>query len=444
MIRKSAVPDAVRALLSDALIVSFSNGILKAANAVIFILVVRTLGKTVAGLFSITTSYVAIALGLALLGLDEILIRESNRQQSASRLFMNFLGARVGLTLLSALALALLLVSARLYEPRFTLLILLFASGQVGDGVLLLCQALFVAQGRTKLVLLTSASISLVRILAGVVIIALGGELVHLFFLYVVTSYAGAGLALWVAQTRILQEPPGQLLSAIKLPYVLQRIRGSFSFFWINLFVLLEFQMDVVLLSILKTVPDVALYGSAITIFTAAWIVPQSYRTAIYMRLAEAYRRSQSGFWHYLRTAAIWSFMLGLMAGLVLAASAPLLFQVLYPDGYGAGVTVLQVLSIQIFLAFANAPATRGLLTLHKERLAAILAAVVFGINLAANLLLIPRYGPLGAAWAKVVSGTAFCLLIYVSLAWARPGRHLADSVVESAYAAQCRSDNQF
>ena len=408
--------DTLRSLLSDALIVSISNGILKASNAVIFILIVRTLGKTVAGQFSITTSYVAIALGLALLGLDEILIREAHQQEDTTILFMNFLAARIGLILLSILLLALFLVISRLYEPSLNALILLFACGQIGDGVLLLCQALFIAQDRTNLVLLISASISFVRILAALAIVALGGGLAHLFLLYVVTSYGGAGVALWLAKDRIFRASRDQLLGFVNRSYITQRIKQSFSFFWINLFVLLEFQMDIVLLSILGSVSDVALYSSALTIFTALWIAPQAYRTSLYVRLAKAYQHTRSGFWRFLRRSTLGSLGLGAAAGMLLAASAPLLFQLLYPTGYNSGIVVLRVLSIQLLIAFANAPGTRGLLTLHKERLAAILTALAMVLNLAANLFLIPRYGPLGAAWAKVTSAAAFYVLTYMTL----------------------------
>lgn len=405
-----------RSLLSDALLISISNSILKASNAITFIIIVHALGKTVAGQFSITTSYVAVALGLALLGLDEILIREAKHQEGAVVLFMNFLVARIGLTLLSTCLLIIFLWTSRVYDSHLRALILLYACGQIGDGILILSQTLFVTQNRTNFVLLTSTCISTIRILASLFIVKLGGKLNDLFLSYVITSYAGAGLAFWIVRRYIFHASLGSLFGFVNFSYIVLRVKQSLSFFWINLFVLLEFQMDVILLSVLGTVSDVALYSSALTIFTAVWIIPQAYRTALYVQLAKAFQQSRLYFWRLFRRSVLASFGLGVIAGLLLAVLAPLLFQTLYPADYDLGIPALRILAIQLLIAFANAPGTRALLTLRLERLGAVLTALSLVLNVVANLILIPHYGPLGAAGAKAISGAVFYALTHIAL----------------------------
>ena len=234
-------------MFGNTLVVFLSNGILKASNAVLFVLVVNGLGKDAAGRFSITTTYVAIALNLALIGLDEILIREAARRQDHDRLFANFLAIRVTLSIFSALILDLFLVLSGLYNPALTWLIVLFSFGLVGDGVLLLCQAFFISRARVRFVLVTVTAISLVRIVSGLFVMALHGQLYQLMALFVVTSLAGGVLAVWFARECILRISPAELLRMVDVHEAVRWVRRSGSFFWISVFVMVEFQVDVIL-----------------------------------------------------------------------------------------------------------------------------------------------------------------------------------------------------
>ena len=406
----------LHSLFGNTLLVFLSNGILKASNAILFILVVNGLGKDAAGRYSIATTYVAIALNLALFGLDEILIREAVRRQGHDRLFANFLAIRIVLGVLSALILVLFLVVSGIYGPDLTLLIALLSLSVVGDGVLLLCQALFISRERVKLVLITATAISLARIVAGLLVMSRQGQLYQLMTLFVVTSLAGGALAAWFAQDRILRIPMIDLLKMLDVRDAMHWVRRSGSFFWISVFVMVEFQLDVILLSILRSPADVALYSAALTIIIAAWIVPQAYRTVIYPRMAQALRRSSAEFWRFVRItigpAAIFG---ACLSGALVLAARPLI-DLLYPSDYSSSVVVLRVLTLPLFFAFLSAPSSRALLTLRRERVAAMLVGITMAVNIAGNLLLIPRYGPLGAAWARALSGGTFCGLSYLML----------------------------
>ena len=406
----------LNSVFGNTLVVFLSNGILKASNAVLFILVVNGLGKDAAGRFSITTTYVAIALNLALFGLDEILIREATHRQDHDRLYVNFLAIRVTLSLLSALVLDLFLVFSGLYGLALTWLIVLFSVGLVGDGVLLLCQSFFISRQRVRLVLGTVTTISLARIVSGLLVMALQGQLYQLMALFVVSSLAGGALAVWFAQECILQIPPVDLLKMVDVHVARRWVRRSGSFFWISVFVMVEFQVDVILLSILRTAADVAIYSAALTIIIAAWILPQAYRTVIFPHMTQALRRSWLEFWQFLRATVGPAVIFGLClsGGLVLLARP--LIGLLYPNGYSSSVLVLQVLTVPLLFAFLSAPSSRALLTLHRERVAAVLVGIAMVVNVTANLLLIPRYGPLGAAWARTLSGGTFCGLSYLML----------------------------
>jgi O-antigen/teichoic acid export membrane protein len=385
---------------------------------------VRALGKENAGYYSTATTLAVIALNVGLFGLDEILIREAVHRDTFDRVYANFLFARIALTALSIVVLDALLLASRVYPPQLTFIIVLLTIGQVGEGVLMLSQALNVAFLRTDLVWWVAVSISGLRVAIGLGLMRLGGGLVELILMLVVTGSVGGLFAVWLGLREVLHLRPIVLLRLIDLPYLWGWLRRSGSFLAISLLAIVEFQIDVVLLSILRAPADVALYSSAQIIMIAAWILPQAYRAVIYPRLTHALAKSLAAFWGFFRTSFKLALVVGGCVAIGLAWSAGLVIGFLYPDDYQTSVLVLQILSLPLFFAFLSAVSSRALLTLHKERVAAMMLGLSVIANVGFNLLLIPPLGSVGAAIARVISGGLFCVVTFVYLWWYRQRQH--------------------
>jgi O-antigen/teichoic acid export membrane protein len=330
--------------------------------------------------------------------------------------FANFLVARVGIVLIFLVALDGLLVLSGLYSPELTLLILLLSIGQLGDGVLLLSQSLFIAHNRVRLVLSTAVVVSVLRIALGLAVMVSHGGLYRLALAFVVPSLLGAAIASGFAVFGVLQTRALTLLREVDFRFIWNELGHSASFFLISLFVIVEFQADVLLVSVLRSVPEVALYNAALTFMIAAWIIPQAFRAVIYPRMSRARQSSSEEFWRYFRITIGPAVALGLCVSGALALFSGILIGLIYPPDYAASAAILRILVIPLFFAFLSAPSTRALLTLHRESVAAALLGIGMAVNLAANLLLIPRYGPTGAAVARAASGATFCLLTYAYL----------------------------
>jgi O-antigen/teichoic acid export membrane protein len=414
--RAIAAWQRVRPLLSGTFIVFVSNGVLKISNAILFIAVVRMLGKENAGYYSTATTLAAIALNVGLFGLDEILIREAVHRESLDRIFANFLFARIGLTVLSIVVLNALLFTTNVYPLQLTFLIVLLTIGQVGEGMLMLSQALNIAYLRTDLVLCVALSISGLRVAIGLVMIGLGEGLPQLILMLTVSSLLGGLFAVWLGVREVLHLSPIALPRLIDLRYMLGWLRRSGSFLAISLLAIIEFQIDVVLLSVLRSPEDVALYSSAQIIMIAAWIVPQAYRAVIYPRMTQAQAKTPQVFWHFFRTSARLALLLGGSIAIGLAVISGFLVEFFYPNDYQPSVIVLQFLTIPLFFAFLNAPSSRALLALHQEKSAAIFLGASVIVNIAIILTLVPSIGPSGAAIARGISGLAFCVLTYAFL----------------------------
>lgn len=96
---------------------------------------------------------------------------------------------------------------------------------------------------------------------------------------------------------------------------------------------------------------------------------------------------------------------------------APLAIGLLFGEAYAPAAAALQVLALAVPIGALREIAVASLIARHQEHALLRVNAVATVVNVALNLLLIPRYGLLGAAWATVASET---VRLAVALAAAR------------------------
>lgn len=96
---------------------------------------------------------------------------------------------------------------------------------------------------------------------------------------------------------------------------------------------------------------------------------------------------------------------------------APLAIGLLFGQAYAPAAAALQVLVLAVPIGALREIAVASLIARHREHALLRVNAVATVVNVTLNLLLIPRYGLLGAAWATVASET---VRLAVALAAAR------------------------
>lgn len=96
--------------------------------------------------------------------------------------------------------------------------------------------------------------------------------------------------------------------------------------------------------------------------------------------------------------------VVGCVAGIAAIFVTPLVFQYLLSAEFASGATPMMLLILARIVVFIGQIYAWGLVALHLDR--QLLLATVFGAatSLAMNLLLIPRFAVMGAAWAALAS----------------------------------------
>jgi O-antigen/teichoic acid export membrane protein len=198
--------------------------------------------------------------------------------------------------------------------------------------------------------------------------------------------------------------------------------------FWMGLpfavtFVLttLYWKLDVPLLKLFKGSAEVGWYSFAYKPFEALLFVPITMLGVVLPVLAVYQRNSIDR----LRAAVAMFFKALLMVGWPLSVGVVVLaypLAGLWSGFYPQSIPALQILALAYVFAFVNNAFIGALTVLDRQATYAKAAGASLVVNLILNLILIPTYGYLAAAWTTVVTE-----MVLVGAGWWLTAKHLGN-----------------
>jgi len=157
-------------------------------------------------------------------------------------------------------------------------------------------------------------------------------------------------------------------------------------------------RVDVILLGILSTARETGYYVVAYRLFSGLLLLPQSYGQILLPRFSIT---KDAGL---LRKSLRDMLFAGIVLFIFIHIVGYRIIDVLYGGGYERSGSILLILAIGFIGACVDQPQGRLLIARGRQLwdLSALSGAVV--VNVILNLILIPPYGGIGAAWATVLS----------------------------------------
>jgi len=374
------------------------------ANLVSLVLVARILGTEIFGQYAFIMAYVNIASSLADLGTTSVLARDLAREKDArpELYFGNFLFLRGTITLLAALiaasvaffvkpgllwplvlcSLAIPFVASRFFDPIFQVFSRPWYSVYTGLAYGLGLVAVSV-------ILLVWLELSLFEYLLGWI----GCNILYTL------------MAFWLAR-KIIRPRFSIRWTTIRSIAVLAAPLGVGA-----LFSIINTRADVVMLSYMRSIYEVGIYGAAYKLLDFGSIVAITLLWPLVPILAQEQEKSPPAgagtARRVMELAALLSFPV--------AAVAPFLagpaIQIIYGDQFFESARVLGVFGLVfVILVFCLVGVIINLAA-GNVRHAYWNTALAVAINISLNLWLIPRYGFVGAAYATLVSHVAMLLV---------------------------------
>ena len=373
----------------------------RVGQAFIFILIARLLTDRDTGAFNLANSYTSVLLAFSLWGLDQLLIREIAKSRDAISDYLGrYLTLRALLAGLLWIGLALLLRFLP-YQAETKRLILIMSLSMIPASIMNLYQAVWIGLEEVRAISAIMLGGSILRIVGGSLLLYRLGTIIEIGYLFLVVSLAEMVVTIWLTHLQAIWTP---LQWKIDLQFWIENLRTATPLIVVSLVLIIEYQFDVLILSLFRPEAEVGIYGKAVTLLTFFLFLTRSYQLAIFPVLARAFKESEA----YLQRIYSRSLTF-LLAGafgvsVVVIVLAEPIVQLVYGPNTEETATILRVLIVVFVISAFNVPNSRLLVAANEQRVMAYFAIASTGGNLLLSLWLVPRFGGMGTATARVLA----------------------------------------
>ncbi len=390
---------------------------MRALRNTILILVVRVISRIIAlvaviiignyldptrfGEMQTAVTYVGLVGTLTDLGFSALYVREGARHtDQLSRYWNNVaslkvIGAVVGLPLIFA---ALYIAGVRsLLWPSFAILVL--------SGYQLLLRNTLYAMQRLTFEIIEIVPETLIVFALVVVGVHIHADTGFFLWAYAI-SYAFACVYFGIVLVAMgVLRPAPQLEPGLLFSWVKVAVPLGITFIITTVY----FKVDVPILQRFRPYSEVGYYTFAYKPFESLLFIPFALRSVVFPVLSVYHRRSPERVLPLAEKFFKALVILGWPITVGVFLLAPQFNTLLHL--YAGSEPALQILALAIVFMFADNTFAATLNAIDKQNVFAFVAMVGLVINVGVNLVVIPRYGYLGASWAVVVTEAALVVV---------------------------------
>jgi O-antigen/teichoic acid export membrane protein len=419
----------VSKLISNTRILAFAEAVNVLAGMATVVSVARILDARALGLYSFSFALGSVVAVACLYGANDMIVREIARSPSRLReLFGNALAARA----LPAAALMALLVAglaAGGYGGEKLLTVLLLATSRLADSFLQTICAFFRGLQDMKREAVVRAGLNTANLAAGLAVLIATRSL-----FWFAAAYAMASVVVLAAACRFVMRRYGASLQYISAPAVRAAFLQGLNFTLFGVLLVVYVQTNTILLGLMKGELAAGFYAAGFRFVSALGLLATAATGAVFPVMAKlnVINDAEELKATYLRCSK-GLMALGAFFGAGLFVFSPRLISLFYGDAFGPAVPALRVMSFSILFAYANACTTTLLFAVNREgavlRILSASVAFVFLIN----LLLLPAFGHMGAAWTTLLPELFFFGLQYAAVRKCLPGFGLGALALKTA-----------
>lgn len=373
--------------------------------------VARYLGPEKFGIFSYAQSLVGIFTAFASLGLDEVVVKEILRKEHNEKelivtaFWLKLVGALVVITIL---AMSLNIFSSDEAANKLVFIIassLVFQSFNIID---LYFQSAVLSRYVVYANIITITLISALKI----TLMLTGATLVAFAWVVVLDSLMlSMGLIYYFTKHTELKI----LDKCFKIDIAKKLLESSWPLVLSGVIVSLYMRLDQVMIKELINSEAVGNYAAAVRISEAWYFIPMVLSTSLFPAILNA--KAKCSKLYYSRLQKLYD----LMVWIAIAIAIPVTFfseeivSLLYGEKYSLASNVLTIHVWSAIFVFLGVAGGKWLIAENLQKLSLLRTLSGMLLNVALNLLLIPRYGIEGAAFATLISQfvAAYCFDIF-------------------------------
>jgi O-antigen/teichoic acid export membrane protein len=164
------------------------------------------------------------------------------------------------------------------------------------------------------------------------------------------------------------------------------------------------FRVDVIIMSLVKPAAVVGWYGASYRLFETTNLIPEAFMFAFFPVFCRMAIRSDNSLALATQKAIDLLLLVGIPISVGMFTLAGPIVHTLYGAQFAPSVASLRILALATPLLYTNASFVQLLVATERQKKLAVTAGIGALVNVGLNLLLIPRYGQIGAATVTVVT----------------------------------------
>lgn len=371
------------------------------------------------GVSFITTLYVARSLGptnfgeldyaLAIIGmfgiiagwgiegvLNRELIKHPERQ---NELVGTATTLRLALGIVATALVVIFVVFSKIDTISKILLVLLSTTYTI--STLTILQQTFLARAESKYPSIISIIITLFANAAKIIVIFTGNGIIYLAASMVLESILSALLYFFAYKYTL-----GGKLSNWKFSFPTARVllKTGSAVAFLSIFAMIYSRIDQIMIRHILDATSVGVYSAGVRLVDLWSFIPAIIGTALYPAVLNARKISEELYSRRLRKLFILYFIPSVLISIVLSLGASPLMLLIFGNEFIAGAPALQIYAWSIPGTFVGYFVMNILFTDDYRKILVFTSAFPAIINILLNLVWIPKYGIVGAAWATTIS----------------------------------------
>ena len=369
---------------------------------------VRHFGPEEYGLYAFAINVTLLLGSVAVLGLPAILVRELVRREHEQHVILGSglllrVGGATSAWLLGAVAMLLWYAD----EPR-TQRYVLIAATVLFPQALLLIEVWFNARIESRFVVISRMLASLLAFAARVILLTTDGSLITFIWVTVAQSSLESGLMFWFYAKR-QQHTDGWRVSRGEMSNL---FRASWPVAVSGLTAGMFVRFDQMMLEALDGKLAVGIYSAALLLVEGPNFIPTVICTSVFPALVGLRSLNTRLYPTRIQQFHDLVFWTGLALTLITLFVGPVFVDAVYGPAYAQSKTLFHVLPWYLLLVSVTMAQAQHLMSENMQWLIGLSRGVGCVLNIVLNWLWIPRYGPIGAAWASLISYFVITLVI--------------------------------
>jgi O-antigen/teichoic acid export membrane protein len=399
------MPSTVGRVARNSGFLFFADAISKILHLVLVVFIARMLGDVSYGQYAFAFAFTALFVIFSDFGLSVLSIRDIARDTSKAGKYLS--SVSIIKTILSLITFALIVIVINLmnYPQDTTQVVYITGATVICISFSQFFRSIFRAFERMEYELLTRIAEEILIIGAGLTTLFLGYGLIELVLVILAGRFAAVLASFMIVITKFAKP-----YLAVDINLIRQMFKAALPFGLAIIFTTIYFQIDSVMLSVMKGDAVVGWYNASYQLVLALIFIPAAFISSLYPLMSRYFESSKERLNIVYEKAFKYLFTLAVPIGVGITLLADRIIAFLYGADFSNSVIALQVLIWAGSLIFLTLFAGHTFASINKQRISTLITGICVVVNIILNLILIPRYSLTGAAIATVA--TEFIVLI--------------------------------